>query len=283
MINVVIDTCVWIELAEKPPLHPLLTELCKLSSTATHQLTLPSPIPIEFERNRVRAMEKWAKSFDSHRSQLAIVTPHLADVEKHIEAIVQACKKAAADARKVMPSGFAEIDRAFRGARPWRPNAAHYEEACRRCLEIVAPALNDQRSSIGDCLIWLGVLDCLDDGDVWFCTANKKDFSDPQRFDQAHPYLLDEAGKKRGNFRYFNDPNSLVEVLRQAAPAPKEEVVPPMPRYYDYAPSPPDRCQACGIKSMMPSAYLRSRYGGLTLQFICPNCGTHHDTGDSFD
>lgn len=283
MISVIIDTCVWIELAEKPPLHPLLIELCKLSSTATHQLTLPTPIPIEFARNRARAMEKWAKSFDSHRSQLTIVSPHLPGVEKHIEAIARACKQAAADAQKIIPAGFAEIDRAFGEARKWTPNAAHYEDACLRCLKILAPALNDQRSSIGDCLIWSGILDCLDTGDVWFCTANKRDFSDPHRFDQVHPSLRDEAGRRQGSFRYFNDPNSLVEMLREAAPVPAAEITMRMPQYYDYAPSPPDTCQACGIKSTMVSGYLRSRYGGLTLQYICQNCGNHHDTGDSFD
>jgi hypothetical protein len=80
LTKVIIDTCVWIELAEKPPLYPLLAELGKLSSIGVFQLVLPTPIFIEFQRNRSRTLEKWAKSFDSHKSvdlhgNLTLFTP----------------------------------------------------------------------------------------------------------------------------------------------------------------------------------------------------------------
>ncbi len=46
----------------------------------------------------------------------------------------------------------------------------------------------------------------------------------------------------------------------------------------------PSLCQKCDeINSFLDGAYLRSQYGGLTLQYICKKCGFHYDTGDSFD
>ncbi|TDD75632.1 PIN-like domain-containing protein [Flavobacterium caseinilyticum] len=51
-----------------------------------------------------------------------------------------------------------------------------------------------------------------------------------------------------------------------------------------FAPSKPNICPKCAMaNSFLEGAYLRSQYGGLTLQYICKNCGFHADTGDSFD
>lgn len=49
-------------------------------------------------------------------------------------------------------------------------------------------------------------------------------------------------------------------------------------------PTKPVTCPNCGAaNSFLDGAYLRSQYGGLTLQYICKNCGFHYDTGDFFD
>lgn len=49
-------------------------------------------------------------------------------------------------------------------------------------------------------------------------------------------------------------------------------------------PSKPTLCPNCySTNSFLDGAYLRSQYGGLTLQYICKNCGIHIDTGDFFD
>ncbi len=46
----------------------------------------------------------------------------------------------------------------------------------------------------------------------------------------------------------------------------------------------PTICPKCNaIKSFTDGAYLRSQYGGLTLQYICKRCGFHYDTGEFFD
>lgn len=49
-------------------------------------------------------------------------------------------------------------------------------------------------------------------------------------------------------------------------------------------PAKPTLCPKCSAtNSFLDGAYLRSQYGGLTLQYICKNCGFNFDTGDFFD
>lgn len=49
-------------------------------------------------------------------------------------------------------------------------------------------------------------------------------------------------------------------------------------------PTMPTLCPRCSAtNSFLDGAYLRSQFGGLTLQYICNNCGFHFDTGDFFD
>ena len=52
-----------------------------------------------------------------------------------------------------------------------------------------------------------------------------------------------------------------------------------------FSPSPkPNFCPKCSaIDSFNDGAYLRSQYGGLTLQYVCKNCGFDADTADYFD
>lgn len=49
-------------------------------------------------------------------------------------------------------------------------------------------------------------------------------------------------------------------------------------------PNRPQKCPKCfESDSFSQGSYLRSQYGGLTLQYICQNCSFHFDTGESFD
>lgn len=47
----------------------------------------------------------------------------------------------------------------------------------------------------------------------------------------------------------------------------------------------PTVCPRCKAENSFlgGGAYLRSQYGGLTLQYVCGKCGFHLDTGDSWD
>ena len=58
----------------------------------------------------------------------------------------------------------------------------------------------------------------------------------------------------------------------------------PPPWHTSRMPGKPDRCPSCYSEDTFnDGGYLRSQYGGLTLQYVCKCCGYHLDTGDSWD
>jgi hypothetical protein len=279
----IIDTCVWLELAEKPPLQPLLHELGYALGANVRELVVPSPVRIEFDRNRQRVSEHWVKSLQSHLKNLNSLKKILFASSDEINKVQEAGGVAIADALKVVPLNLADIDAIFKVARLWEPSDDNFRDACARSLNFNAPALVPKRSSVGDCLIWAAVLEFLDEGDVWFCSANSSDFSAAERKDQAHPDLAAEAATKKNSFRYFNNPTELVEALINEVPKVIEPPPVHLPKYFDYVPSPPNSCPKCGGKFSDTGGFMNSMYGGLTLQYICQGCGLRFDTGEAFD
>lgn len=279
----IIDTCVWLELAEKPPLRALLQELQTALRAKVRQLVLPTPVLLEYDRNRARLSESWVKSLQGHIKHLNGLKQILSSVKDEIARTQEAGRAAIAEANKSVPQNLMDIESIFEAARIWEPNEVHFRETCDRNMKFKPPAQEPKRSSVGDCLIWAAVLDLLDEGEVWFCSANSSDFSGPERKDQAHPDLVTEAAAKGNGFRYFNNPTELVEELLKELPKEVKTATVYLPKYFDYVPAPPVKCPKCGGKFYEDGAFLNSAYGGLTLQYICRGCGFHFDTGDFFD
>lgn len=58
----------------------------------------------------------------------------------------------------------------------------------------------------------------------------------------------------------------------------------PAPWCYSHPSQRPNQCPCCGsVDSFADSAYPRSQYGGLTLQYRCARCGHLFDTGDHWE
>lgn len=55
-------------------------------------------------------------------------------------------------------------------------------------------------------------------------------------------------------------------------------------KFYGGGHSYPTKCPNClSVDSFIDEGYQRSKYGGLTYQYICRNCGFHYDTGDFWE
>lgn len=279
----IIDTCVWLDLAENPPLRALLQELQTALRAKVRQLVLPGPVRLEYNRNRARLSESWVKSLQGHINHLNGLKKILGPAKDEIARIQKAGNAAIAEAKKSVPLNLVDIESIFKAARIWEAEEAHFKDACERNLNFKPPAHVPQRSSVGDCLIWAAVLDLLNEGEVWFCSANSRDFSKPERNDHAHPDLVTEAAAKGYGFRYFNNPTKLVEELLRELPKTAKTAAVHLPKYFDYVLAPPGKCPKCDDKFYENGAFLNSAYGGLTLQYICRGCGFRFDTGDSFD
>ncbi|WP_141592499.1 PIN domain-containing protein [Myxococcus sp. AB056] len=279
---IVIDTCVWLELASKPNLRPLLDALREFVAPPPHQLVVPAPIMTEFHRNRDGCRDSWERGFRTHIQNFKFIYQAIPETRNDLVRVQGIAQEMVQKKRQVIEDNLVTVDTILAAAKSWHPGPDDYQDACTRCLEMRAPAVQKNRSSVGDCLIWRAVLDLLKQHCVWFCSANTSDFSNQKKKDELHPELATEASGGPHTLRYYSDPSNLVEDLRKLRNAPPPAVA--LPRYYDYAPSTPTRCPKCNADGSFTSgAYLRSQYGGLTWQYVCTSCSFHFDTGDFWD
>ena len=277
---IVIDTCVWIELASKPSLRPLLDALKEYVQPPSHKLVVPSPIATEFARHRDECRGSWEKSLKGHIGGLKFIYQAIPNTRADLVRARDLANETIQKSRETIEDSVDVVGGLLDGAEPWQPKADDFEDACNRCLEMRAPAVRKNRSSVGDALIWRAVLDLLRSKCVWLCTENTSDFSNPQRLDELHSDLAAEASGGPHALQYYSDPSVLIEELRKLANAPTAD----LPRYYDYVAPVPTRCPRCDSEgSFADGAYLRSQFGGLTWQFICGSCGYRFDTGDFWD
>lgn len=226
--------------------------------------------------------EFWESGLLGHIRNFKLVYQAIPEVEEDLARIRDRAQEVIEKARETVTDSVDVVDKLLSGAEAWNPGPDDHEDACQRCLEMKAPAVQKNRSSVGDCLIWRSVISLLHDHCVWFCSANKSDFSDPKKHDDLHPDLVSEASGGPHTLHYFSDPSVLVEELRKIHHAPPPAV--PLPRYYDHVASAPTRCPGCNAEGTFTSgSYLRSQYGGLTWQYVCTSCGFRFDTGDFWD
>lgn len=283
---IVVDTCVWINLARTPPNRPLLTELAKYASPPPHRLVVPDSVRIEFSRHREQTSKDWVNSLDGHVKGLTHVRRAVDGLEGEIARIEEVARKAMATGGAAVRQNLDDVDRLFAMAQTWKAAPYHHKDTCERCIQLRAPAHRSSRTSVGDCLLWNTVVDLLDSACVWFCTDNKSDFSDDKRQDILHPALVEELKAKKHQLHYYINPTRMLEDLRelraQETPV-KPTQVEQLPPYLNVEPGPPGVCPRCGGTRFNSGAYLRSQYGGLTLQFVCLACGFHYDTGEFWE
>src|SRR5437870_1987930 len=66
MFKMLIDTCVWLDLAKDPKQAPLLGVVEELLRLGKMSLIVPRLVPDEFQRNRERVARESAKSLSTH-------------------------------------------------------------------------------------------------------------------------------------------------------------------------------------------------------------------------
>jgi hypothetical protein len=284
---IVLDTCVWINLASTPALRGILDALIPYAAPPPHRIIVPASVRTEFARNREDCKKSWQRSIQGYLKSFAHVVQAIPGTRDDLE---RARKHALDEFQKAdgaIEDGIALVDKIFADSETWDPAEADHRDACDRCLGIRAPAMKRSRTSVGDCLLWRAVLSLQGEHCVWFCTSNTGDFSDPKQEENLHPDLLKEVQGRTHQVRFYSDPSQLIEALRaESIETEKQKAAAKVavPRYYDYAPVAPSHCPNCKAEGAFnEGAYLRSRYGGLTLQYVCMECGYHHDTGEFFD
>lgn len=155
---------------------------------------------------------------------------------------------------------------------------------------------------LGDQLSWEMLLNSLEKVEAIYIVSTDRDyFSEHKENLYLNPVLVQDIIQKNKEIeiKLFN---KLSEALRdynkqnQIKSLPdndelniiseKESASIKFSEYIDSSniPSRPQKCPKCSAnESFSIGSYLRSQYGGLTLQYVCQSCGFHFDTGESFD
>ena len=138
-----------------------------------------------------------------------------------------------------------------------------------------------KKDSFGDALIALSSVEYLQQQEIknaYFITGNKTDFGKPGDDSEIHPDLknlfdsveLQYSLNVKKVFQFIDEMIVTVEEVQEVEQINKAMYIPEDPK-----------CPICN--KTMQGAYLRSQYGGLTLQWICPTGHHRMDTGEFWD
>ena len=212
--QILIDTCVWLDLAKDHRQVALLTALETLVETKTVELILPQTIVDEFDRNK-------SKIIDENRQSLAAILKRAREIvarfgdtknaKKVLEELNNADHKLPS-LRAAATESIDRIEKLFRAARKIATTDTVRARAAQRAIERRAP-FHRGRNSINDAILIEAYADAVSGsgGRFAFVTHNTRDFSDPKGNDKLpHPDIADCFSKIRSLYSI-----SLLELLRR--------------------------------------------------------------------
>ena len=221
MLNILIDTCVWLDLAKHHQREAILGVLEELKRHDLVSIILPRTVFEEFTRNKLRVMEENARS-------LAVVLKRAREAVNRLGKGKE--KRMALDqmddiAYKISSLGEAasdslyRIDQLFSASTVIEIGDDVKLRAAQRAIDKRAP-FHRQRNSIDDAILIETYADFVRDNNAprtrfAFVTHNTKDFSHPNTNEKLpHPDITEYFSKIKSRY-YIN----LAEALRSVKPA----------------------------------------------------------------
>jgi hypothetical protein len=222
MFKILIDTCVWLDLARDPRQVPVLGVVEEMVKQDLIALIVPSLLLDEFRRNRGRIATESAKSLSTHfrpvkdavgkiggdKRRLRVVLAHLDDVNHKIP-IVGGGAAATLD----------RIEKLLTAASTTEPSESVKLRAAQRAIEKRAP-FHRGKNAMADAIILETYAACLESTNVSgtrfaFVTHNTNDFSVPNG-NQKLPHADLANVFSRVKSLYFIN---LAEALRRVEPS----------------------------------------------------------------
>ena len=257
----------WIALAGEPKLYSLIETLDEALQKTDFILILPESVKLEFDRHRNTINSTWKNKCKGLIRQIMQVKNHFPNHAQEISVIHNLLQNTLAVSGANIEDNLKLVDQIFLQATVIdNCSDQMFAEAAKRVFQRMPPALKPEGSSIGDCLLWLSILELLKTGEVWFCTDNKHDFSRRNAENLPFEDLDMEAFSinKKGMFNYFIDPNKFI---KQISPVSRD-----LPRYSDYVEKDswmkPITCPSCEAVAAFPHLY------STGYRYICANCGS---------
>lgn len=260
-----LDTNIWINLANEPKNFSQLSSLSIIASSGNCQLVIPKSVEIEFRRNDTQTLEsfksKYQKNLGESYRTFKIIFLNQESAISELNHLKQKAETSLGGLGSSLPTNRDIIKNLFQSAE--QATTSHLmSEAASRCLNHTPPA-SSERSGVGDCLLWLSILEYLDKGDVYFCTANTKDFSEKNRVDKLNTDLQSEAQSKKFPIYFFNDLNKLIGSVLPQSEALSAFIVSSLPQFV---------CPVCHSNNYAISYSLA--VGGMNRIGVCSDCDT---------
>jgi len=260
-----LDTNIWIDLANEPKNFSQLSFLSAIAAFNNYQLLIPDSVKIEFRRNDTQTLEsfksKYQKNLGESYRTFKNIFLNQGSLISDLNQLKQKAETSLGGLGSSLPTNRDIIKSLLQSAE--QAATSHLmSEAASRCLNHTPPASSD-RSSVGDCLIWLSILEYLDKGDVYFCTANTKDFSEKNREDKLNADLQIEAQSKKFSINFFNKLNKLINSILPQSEALPTFIVSSLPQFV---------CPVCHSSNYVIS--YSPAVGGVNRMGVCSDCDT---------
>lgn len=184
MYRLLIDTCVWLDIAKDHRLHSLIAVIERLVETNTISLLVPQTVVNEFQRNKTRVAEDSCRSLSSvfKRVKAAVkdfgdpaekdsVLAHLDNVDQQIPLLGESAIQS-----------IGRIEQLMNTALVIEASDSTKLLAAERAIEAKAP-FHRNKNGMGDAIIFETYVNSLvnrqPNEDYAFVTHNTQDFSDP--------------------------------------------------------------------------------------------------------
>lgn len=225
VLNLLVDTCVWLDMAKDYRHQPTLAALEQLIDSGEVSLLLPQQSIAEFARNKERIIRDSAKSLSSHfkRVKDAVRQFGTAEAREQVLASLDDVDHRIVILGEAVEASVDQIESLFSTTSPIETNEAVKLRAAQRAIDKRAPFHRD-KNSIGDALLIEIYRDALSagaaDAQYAFVTHNKHDFSNmgvDER--QPHPDIAELFAAESSAYSL-----AVGEVLQQYAPEWMEEI-----------------------------------------------------------
>ena len=228
MFHVLIDTSVWLDLAQDSKLTPLLLVVETLVVDETLKLIVPRVVVDEFHKNRDRVAKASARSLAGHFQQVRDAVRKVTIDQKRTNRLLQDLD----DLNHKLPliggaagSVLQRAEKLLNAATVIETSEAVKLRAAERALARKAPCHHENKNSIADAIVFETYVEALQAGGprdrFAFVTSDKADFSQPNGNQKLpHPDLAYRFSKIKSLY-YIN----LGELLTRIAPSLTKELL----------------------------------------------------------
>ena len=217
-VGLLLDTCVWLDLAGNYTNEPLLAALESLCSRDVIDLIVPQRVLDEFARNKERVIKESNRSLSGalKRARVAVWTYGDAKKRKKAAEVIDDIEHRLNGTIEVAANGITRIEALFKAATLVPLNDKAVLAASTRAMEKRAPFHNGRNNFADAVLIELfGQLVTGSSSQHVFVTHNVKDFSASDK-DQREPHQDIASYFSKTKSRYFI---KLVDALRAVRPS----------------------------------------------------------------